>query len=46
MLEEIAGYVVLAPIVATLVGGLILATWINRRRPAAIRAANRSKHLA
>ena len=46
MLEEIAGYVVLAPIVATVIGGLILATWINRRRPAVIRAANSAKHLA
>lgn len=46
MLEDIAGYVVLAPLIVTVGGVLSLAAWSNRRRLLAARFIRRRPRLA
>ena len=46
MLEGIAGYLVLAPIVAVVLAGFGAATWVNRRRLRGARVATSTKKLA
>ena len=46
MLEEIADYVVLAPLVVCALGALAVATWLSRRRLLGMCAPSRPKRLA
>ena len=46
MLEELAGYLVLAPLVVSGLLALMLAGWINRRRLPPIRDPHRRHRLA